>query len=111
MTLIAQIVKINYFFYLFSDIDFRNDTERLYQEFVNNPFLIDNKTFTFGLYMVITSGDPLRVYINDDIFVKYTKKDYYPFDINDQDRYVTSEDAYYFWQVSLHSWFCVKSTI
>ena len=35
------------------------------QEFVQNPLLIDGYKFDIGIYTVLTSVDPLRVYIYD----------------------------------------------
>lgn len=35
------------------------------QEFVQNPFLVDGFKFDVGVYTMLTSVDPLRVYIYD----------------------------------------------
>ena len=35
------------------------------QEFVDDPFLIDGYKFDIGIYTMITSIDPLRIYIFD----------------------------------------------
>lgn len=42
------------------------------QEFVDNPLLVDGHKFDIGVYTIITSVDPLRVYIyNGDILFRY----------------------------------------
>ena len=32
------------------------------QEFVRDPFLVDGRKFDIGVYIVVTSIDPLRIY-------------------------------------------------
>lgn len=42
------------------------------QEYVTNPFLVDGHKFDIGVYTVITSVDPLRVYIyKGDVLFRY----------------------------------------
>ena len=42
------------------------------QEFVDNPLLVDGYKFDIGVYTIITSIEPLRVYIyNGDILFRY----------------------------------------
>lgn len=41
------------------------------QEFVDNPLLVDGHKFDIGVYTIITSVEPLRVYIyNGDILFR-----------------------------------------
>lgn len=41
------------------------------QEFVDNPLLVDGHKFDIGVYTIITSIEPLRVYIyNGDILFR-----------------------------------------
>lgn len=48
------------------------DTGSFIQEFVNNPLLVDGRKFDIGVYTVITSVNPLRVYIyNGEILFRY----------------------------------------
>ena len=35
------------------------------QQFIHDPYLIDGHRFDIGLYVVLTSIDPLRVYVYD----------------------------------------------
>lgn len=44
-----------------SDIDFTNKT-KFVQEYIQKPFLVDGHKFDIGVYVVITSVNPLRVY-------------------------------------------------
>lgn len=54
------------------------DSEKTFlQEFISNPLLIDNRKFDIGVYVVITSVDPLRVYaFNDDALFRFCAHDY-----------------------------------
>lgn len=55
--------------------------EKFLQEFIANPYLIDNRMFDIGIYVLITSVDPLRVYkFNKEILLRFCAEDYYPFD-------------------------------
>ena len=50
----------------------RTDSGSFIQEFVNNPLLVDGHKFDIGVYTVITSVNPLRVYIyNGEILFRY----------------------------------------
>lgn len=46
------------------DINF-NENGIFIQEYVDDPFLVDGFKFDIGVYTIITSLDPLRVYIYD----------------------------------------------
>lgn len=53
------------------ELDF-NSTGTFIQEYIDNPLLIDGYKFDIGVYTIITSIDPLRVYIyNGDILFRY----------------------------------------
>lgn len=54
--------------------------EKFLQAFVERPYLIDNKMFDIGVYVLITSFDPLRVYKFDkEILLRFCSENYYPF--------------------------------
>lgn len=58
------------FFYFclfyFTDIDLsKGSDENFVQEYIANPFLVDERKFDIGVYTVLTSIDPLRVYVYD----------------------------------------------
>ena len=44
------------------EIEFANSSRQFYQEFIENPLLIDGHAFDFGVYVLITSINPLRIY-------------------------------------------------
>ncbi len=47
---------------------------RFVQEFISDPFLVDGHKFDIGVYTVITSVDPLRVYVFEgDILFRYVE--------------------------------------
>uniref|UniRef100_A0A915PJ10 Uncharacterized protein n=1 Tax=Setaria digitata TaxID=48799 RepID=A0A915PJ10_9BILA len=77
-----------------------SDNHSFLQEYVSNPFLIDNRKFDIGIYTVITSVSPLRVYIYEgDVLLRFCSKDYEPFDANDVDKYVVGDDYTALWEM------------
>ncbi|KAE9553956.1 hypothetical protein FO519_002820 [Halicephalobus sp. NKZ332] len=74
--------------------------ETFVQKFVEDPLLIDNKKFDIGIYTVITSISPLRVYIYEgDALIRFCGKEYEPFDPEDVDRYVVGDDYTPVWEM------------
>ncbi|XP_069180661.1 probable tubulin polyglutamylase ttll-15 [Procambarus clarkii] len=70
------------------------------QEFVHNPLLIDGYKFDIGVYTIITSVQPLRVYIFEgDILYRFCPEKYHPFDPNIPDKYVVGDDYLPTWKV------------
>ncbi|CAD5226493.1 unnamed protein product [Bursaphelenchus okinawaensis] len=70
------------------------------QEYVSNPLLIDGKKFDLGIYTVVTSLSPLRVYIyENEILLRFCPKEYHPFDANDLDKYVVADDYTPIWEM------------
>ncbi|TMW48076.1 hypothetical protein DOY81_006849 [Sarcophaga bullata] len=70
------------------------------QEFIQNPFLVDGHKFDIGVYVVITSIDPLRLYIySGDVLFRYCPVEYYPFNASNIDKYVVGDDYLPTWQV------------
>ena len=60
-----------------------------YQQFMDKPLLIDGHAFDFGVFVLITSFDPVRIYRYDaDVLLRFCVKKYHPFDPADRDRYV-----------------------
>lgn len=43
-------------------INFKKNDNKIYQEFIENPLLVDGHAFDLGVYVLITSIDPLRIY-------------------------------------------------
>lgn len=70
------------------------------QEFVERPFLVDGYKFDIGIYTVITSVDPLRVYVyKGDVLFRFCPVKYYPFDPEVLDKYVVGDDYLPIWNV------------
>ena len=70
------------------------------QEFVQDPFLVDKRKFDIGIYTIITSVDPLRIYVLDsEWLLRFCTVDYYPFDVHDFNKYVVGEDYTPTWEL------------
>lgn len=79
----VKIVKIE-------EIDLEN-SEKIYQRFLDDPFLIDGHAFDFGVYVLITSINPLRIYrYSQENFIRFCPEEFFPFDANVTDKYVVS---------------------
>jgi tubulin monoglycylase TTLL15 len=75
-----------------NEIDFENQNDQIYQEFIENPFLVDGHAFDLGVYVLVTSINPLRVYrFQDDAFLRFCPEQYHPFDPKNVDKYVVYE--------------------
>ncbi|OWR51325.1 hypothetical protein KGM_202721 [Danaus plexippus plexippus] len=74
--------------------------ESFVQEFIQRPFLVDGHKFDIGVYVVLTSVNPLRVYwYKGDVLFRYCPAKYYPFDANNLDKYVIGDDYLPTWEV------------
>jgi tubulin monoglycylase TTLL15 len=70
-----------------------DDTEKFVQRFIDNPLLIEGHAFDIGVYVVISSIDPLRIYRNSgEILVRICSEPYHPFDPKNLDKYVVSDE-------------------
>ncbi|KAK5982880.1 Tubulin polyglutamylase TTLL4, partial [Trichostrongylus colubriformis] len=70
------------------------------QKFVNNPLLIDNRKFDIGVYTVITSIRPLRIYVYEgDSLIRFCAEDYVPFDSTRLNKYVVGDDYTPIWEI------------
>lgn len=82
-----------------SQIDLSNG-ESFVQEYVQRPFLVDGHKFDIGVYVVLTSVDPLRVYwYKGDVLFRYCPAKYHPFDPSVLDKYVVGDDYLPTWKV------------
>lgn len=82
-----------------SEIDFKASGSFV-QEFIQRPFLVDGYKFDIGVYTVITSIDPLRVYAyKADVLFRFCPIKYYPFDPAVLDKYVVGDDYLPIWNV------------
>ncbi|XP_059474044.1 probable tubulin polyglutamylase ttll-15 isoform X2 [Neocloeon triangulifer] len=74
-------------------------SESFVQEFIPNPLLIDGRKFEFGIFVVVTSIYPLRLYrIQGDMIIRYSRYPYYPLDANNLSQYVISDDCLQYWE-------------
>ncbi|XP_058461648.1 probable tubulin polyglutamylase ttll-15 [Malaya genurostris] len=90
------------------EIDFGNN-ETFIQEFIDDPLLVDGYKFDIGVYTVITSIDPLRIYIyKGDILFRYCPVEYYPFDAENVDKYIVGDDYLPTWDVPALKTFYTK---
>ncbi|KAF7991959.1 hypothetical protein HCN44_010760 [Aphidius gifuensis] len=81
------------------NIDFKND-KSFVQEYIDKPYLIDGFKFDIGVYTVVTSIDPLRIYTyKGDVLFRFCPHEYHPFDQNDIDKYVVGDDYLPIWNV------------
>lgn len=91
------------------DIDYKNQN-KFVQEFVENPLLIDDRMFDFGVYVVIASVNPLRIYrYQGDVLARFCPEPYYPFDPKNIDKYVVYETQKNVWQMPSLAKYCKDS--
>ncbi|KJH48469.1 hypothetical protein DICVIV_05453 [Dictyocaulus viviparus] len=77
-----------------------NKENSFVQHFIDNPLLIDNRKFDIGIYTVVTSILPLRVYVyEEDVLLRFCSDDYLPFDSNKTDKYVVGDNYTPIWEI------------
>ena len=70
------------------------------QVYVQNPLLIDGYKFDIGVYVIVSSISPVRVYVYEgDAQFRFCRKKYYPFDTNDKEKYVVGGSFRPIWKV------------
>mmetsp|Transcript_70875 Transcript_70875/g.98182 ORF Transcript_70875/g.98182 Transcript_70875/m.98182 type:complete len:82 (-) Transcript_70875:1639-1884(-) len=50
------------------------------QEYLDDPYLIDNLKFDIRLYVLVTSCDPLKIFLYDEGIVRFATHEYTPLD-------------------------------
>lgn len=74
------------------DINCATSEGNFYQEFIGNPLLIDDRAFDLGVYVLISSINPLRIYrYKGDVLLRFCPEPYHPFDAENVDKYVVYE--------------------
>ncbi|KAL7052544.1 hypothetical protein ACKWTF_004904 [Chironomus riparius] len=72
-----------------------DNSDVFYQQFMDKPFLIDGHAFDFGIFVLITSFNPVRVYRFDaDVLFRFCREKYYPFDPENRDKYVVRQGCH-----------------
>jgi tubulin monoglycylase TTLL15 len=67
---------------------------------VQNPLLVDGRAFDFGVYVLISSIEPLRIYRwKGDIMLRFFSELYHPFDAKNISKFVAMEDFYHYWEI------------
>ncbi|KAG5668715.1 hypothetical protein PVAND_016643 [Polypedilum vanderplanki] len=73
---------------------------RFIQVFLDDPFLVHGHAFDIGVYVLITSLDPLIIYrFKNDCLFRFCLEPYYPFDANNTNKYVVSNTKRYMWEM------------
>ena len=66
------------------------------QRFINNPLLVDNKKFDIGIYVLWTSVDPVKVFLFDEILLRFCPEEY---GLERTSQYVIAEKYTYPWDM------------
>ncbi|OMJ76805.1 hypothetical protein SteCoe_23741 [Stentor coeruleus] len=56
--------------------DINPDEKHVVQEYLTKPFLIDNLKFDLRIYVLVTSCDPLRIFIHEDGLTRFATEEY-----------------------------------
>lgn len=68
------------------------------QEFIEDPLLFEGHKFDFGVYVVITSVNPLRIhYYTKNILLRFCKLPYDPSNFDNVDSYVIGDVCLFSW--------------
>jgi hypothetical protein len=74
--IICKIDSINEFITNFDKIKIPASEHFIVQEYVEKPFLLDGYKFDLRIYVLITSCDPLRVFLFNDGLVRMSTEKY-----------------------------------
>lgn len=70
-------------------MNFKESSGTFIQEFIANPLLIDGHLFDMGVYVLISSINPLRIYrFKSEVLLNFCTDPYYPFDPENVKKYV-----------------------
>lgn len=77
-----------------------NSSKTFVQEFIQNPLLIDGYKFDVGVYAIVTSVEPLRVYIyTGEYGFRFCPKKYHPLDKLNSEQYVVADNYLPAWEI------------
>ena len=67
------LILSSFLWFLLTELDLnKGSDDHFIQEYIANPLLIDKRKFDIGLYTVLPSLDPLRVYVDDqEVLIRY----------------------------------------
>lgn len=70
------------------------------QEFIENPLLIDGYKFDFGIYVLVSSVNPLRIYFYEkNTLIRLCAEKYDPNNFTNVDTYVISDACIFPWDL------------
>jgi tubulin monoglycylase TTLL15 len=70
----------------------RIKNDNFFQVFIENPLLIDSVAFDLGVYVLVSSIDPLRIYRHTtEVLLRFCPEPYFPFDTTNIEKYVIYE--------------------
>lgn len=73
---------------------------RFVQVFLENPFLVDGHAFDVGVYVLITSLEPLTIYrFKSECLFRFCPEPYHPFDTKNTKKYVVGNDRLHSWEM------------
>ncbi|XP_070505858.1 probable tubulin polyglutamylase ttll-15 isoform X2 [Chironomus tepperi] len=77
-----------------------DNPNKFVQVFLENPLLIDGHAFDIGMYVLITSIDPLVIYrYKPECLFRFCSEPYHPFDPKNLNKYVVGEDKKHAWDM------------
>ena len=70
-----------------------DQNEKFIQKMVSPPMLINGRKFDIGTYVVVASGEPLRVFVLDEWLLRFCNTEYEPFDPDNFGKYVVGDSS------------------
>ncbi|CRK91457.1 CLUMA_CG005126, isoform A [Clunio marinus] len=81
------------------DINF-DQSDKYYQKFMERPYLVEDRAMDMGIYVLIASINPLRIYrFTGDIWLRFCRDPYYPFNASNVYSYAISDTRKLFYDI------------